>query len=351
MQYCQQCVMPNTRPNTKLDENNVCLACHNYEKRKEIVWNERWEVLIDFTDFYKRNIGNNSYNCAIAVSGGKDSHYLVYLIKEKLGMSPLLIRVGDGFSNTISGTRNIRNLSDTFDCDMVQFDLSIAAYRKLTRYCFETYANFPFVDGLVYTYPVQIAQNYGIKLLIYGEDPGYEFGTSEVEHSCATDHVITNQGLMTKLGLNIISHKEIMPIFMSFYVPWDGYDNYLLAKQYGFRDLTHEWIREGHCENFDQIDIVGWEVSHFLKYVKFGYGRVTDIASRWIREGRITREKAIELVNEHDGKLDQKTLDDFLSFTGYTVREFWAIVEKWWNKDIFEQKNRVWTKKKEYKLK
>ena len=132
---------------------------------------------------------------------------------------------------------------------------------------------------------------------------------------------------------------------MSYYDPWDGFYHQQLARQWGFQDLTHEWQREGAFENFDQIDSIGWIMALWLKFPKFGFARATDLACRWIREGRITRDRAIELVNKYDHVLDQKVLDDFLRFTGYSVREFWNIVEKFWNKELFEKRGGIWVKK------
>ena len=56
----------------------------------------------------------------------------------------------------------------------------------------------------------------------------------------------------------------------------------------------------------------------------------------------ISREEAIELVQNHDHKLDSLSLQDFLDFTGYGHREFWGIVDKFYNKDIFENINGEW---------
>ena len=139
-----------------------------------------------------------------------------------------------------------------------------------------------------------------------------------------------------------IEDANLEPIYLSYFVPWDGYRNYQIAKQYGFRDITHEWIREGYIENFDQVDTIGYLVNAWLKYPKLGFHRATDVSCYWIRSGKITREQGINYVKEHDHKLDQKILDDWLDFTGYTDKEFWVIVEKFWNRDIFEKVDGIW---------
>ena len=68
----------------------------------------------------------------------------------------------------------------------------------------------------------------------------------------------------------------------------------------------------------------------------------------WIRSGRISKEEGIRLVRENDHKLDQRVLDDFLQFIGYSHKEFWNIVEKFYNKVIFEKVDSQWRLKAYY---
>ena len=76
--------MPDTRPGLKFDSNGICYACIHYEKQKTTDWNKRWKELERLCDKYRGKNGNG-YDCAIAVSGGKDSHFQTYIIKEKHG--------------------------------------------------------------------------------------------------------------------------------------------------------------------------------------------------------------------------------------------------------------------------
>jgi hypothetical protein len=116
----------------------------------------------------------------------------------------------------------------------------------------------------------------------------------------------------------------------------------MIAKKYGFKDLNHEWIREGYIDNYDQIDSVGYLMNSWLKSPKFGFQRTTDLVVYWIRGGRISKEEGIKLIKENDYKLDQKILDDFLQLTGYNYKEFWDIVDKLYNKDIFKKVDGQW---------
>ncbi len=124
---------------------------------------------------------------------------------------------------------------------------------------------------------------------------------------------------------------------MSYFVPWNSYKNYQIAKAHGFHDLTHEWDRTHHAENFDQIDSRAYLVHSWLKYPKFGHAAATDYTARYIRYGMMTREEAIPIIKARDGKLDPLCVRDFCDFCGYTETEFWAIMDKFYNRDLFEK--------------
>ncbi|MFH1310704.1 MAG: N-acetyl sugar amidotransferase, partial [Candidatus Omnitrophota bacterium] len=134
-----------------------------------------------------------------------------------------------------------------------------------------------------------------------------------------------------------IESAKLDPIYLSYFVAWDGYEHYEIAKKYGFKDLTGEWKRDGYLEDYDQVDSVAYLMNVWMKYPKFGFARATDMVGYWIRGGRITQEEGKKLIEEHDYKLDKKILEDFLNFTGYTEKEFWQVVEKFWNLGIFKK--------------
>jgi len=141
--------------------------------------------------------------------------------------------------------------------------------------------------------------------------------------------------------------KKLNPKFyyLGYFVPWSSVSNLAIAKRYGFTDLTHEWKREGCMEDFEQIDSMAYLTHLWLKYPKFGFQRVSDIASRRLREGAITKGDAKKLIIEKDPVLDQLAMKDFIDFMGYTIKEFWDIVDKFWNPDIFEKDGITWKMK------
>ena len=62
----------------------------------------------------------------------------------------------------------------------------------------------------------------------------------------------------------------------------------------------------------------------------------------WIRDGLITRDEGIKLVKENDHKIDPTALEHYLKFTGYSEEEFWEIVNKFYNSDIFRFEVNEW---------
>lgn len=118
---------------------------------------------------------------------------------------------------------------------------------------------------------------------------------------------------------------------------WNSFKNYEIAKRYGFHDLTHEWERTHHVEQMDQVDSRAYLVHSWMKYPKFGHASATDYAARMVRYGMITREEAIKLVKEHDHALDPLCVRDLCEFLGYTEKEFWDIVDRQYNRELFEK--------------
>jgi len=335
--------MPDTRPGITFNKEGVCSACQRYENRKNINYKARWEELKTLCDKHREK---NNYDCVIAVSGGKDSHFQVSTMKERLGMNPLLVTVEDNFPMTEAGQHNIKNISKEFSCNIISFKPDIFAQKQLGREHFEKYGKPTYlIDRYIYTIPLHIAAKFNIPLVVYGENIDYEYGGVQGESYSAKEQV--NNAVASGIDIGNIPmtdppKEELEPIYLSYFVPWDGYMNYLFAKGRGFHDLSHEWKRTHHIEDFDQVDSRAYLVHPWLKYPKFGHACATDQASRFIRWGRINRDEALELVKKHDHNLDPLCVRDFCEFFGYTEDEFWAIVDKHYNQELFEKINGKW---------
>lgn len=356
MNYCTKCVMPDTRPGISFDEKGKCSACQAYDNRINVNYDARFEELKKLCDKYRGYNGPSGYDCMIAVSGGKDSHFQVHMFKEVLGMNPLLVTVEDNFPMTAAGVHNLKNISEAFGCDIISMKPNIKAQKLAMKFTFEKYGKPTyFVDRYIYTYPLHMAVKFNTPLLIYGENVGYEYGGSgAIETYSAKDQIsngvgsgvpteeLLEQGLTMK-DLNFFEPpaaseiENLEPIYLSYFVEWNSFYNYELAKTKGFHDLTHEWDRTHHVENFDQIDSRAYLVHSWMKYPKFGHASATDYTARMVRYGLLTREEAFDLIQKHDHALDPLAIRDFCAFVGYSEREFWEIINKQYNLDLFKK--------------
>jgi len=331
---CKRCVMTNQRLNLSFTKEGICNSCVQFEESKKIDWNERWKELEELCKKYKRNDGN--YDCIICISSGKDSHYLVYLFKEKLLMNPLGIMI-DNFSWTNTGRKNFDNLSERFGIDIITFTPNRKEIIKRTREDFLNYLHpEKYWDEILYKKPLEIAQKMGIKLVIWGENTNITIGNKNEKET-------PNAKILLK---DSNEFKDLDVIFTSYYVPWKSLiKRYEFAKQYGFKGLndTNEWDREGY-QGFEycQVDTIGYLVNEWCKFIKFGFSATTEHCSNMIRHGEMSRKEAIRRVNKYDYQLDPVMLNDFCEGLNISKALFWETVNKFANKEILKNMAGTW---------
>ena len=85
MKICNECIQSDTRPGIYFDDNGVCGACIWEEEKKQIDWNAREKELMDIANWAKETTKSN-YDCAIGISGGKDSTLQALVARDKLGL-------------------------------------------------------------------------------------------------------------------------------------------------------------------------------------------------------------------------------------------------------------------------
>lgn len=354
MRYCKRCVMPDTRPGIKFNSAGICSACQAYESAATVDWTKRFHELEELCAKY-RGMNGTGYDCAIAVSGGKDSHFQVHLMKEVMGMNPVLFSVEDNFTMTEAGKHNLRNISEEFGCNIISLKPDIKTQKALMRYTFEKYGKPTwYIDRLIYTYPLYMALAFHTPLLVYGENVSHEYGGDGDEETYSAKGQLSN-GVASDISIEEFVDAvgvpaqaleftkaptreqldTLDPMYCSYFVPWNSYKNYLFAKKRGFHDLTGEWERTQMAEQFDQVDSQAYLVHAWMKYPKFGQASATDYASRFVRYGMMSREEAVELVKQRDHALDPICIRDFCAFAGYSESQFWAIMDRFYNPDLF----------------
>lgn len=355
IRHCKNCGMPDTRPGIYFNEDGICQGCI-YEKQKdEIDWNKRWEELKKFIRL--RGYPRNKYDCVIAVSGGKDSYFQTHIFKEKLGLKCLLVCVDDGFTHTKAGIHNLKNLVKEFDCDLFVYKMKGKTQKKIMQYTFEKF-NKPLwvVDQMIYTVPIWFALQFSIQTVVYGENVSVTRGLkdnrdtpdawNQINNSVVSDIKLWDVAKECELDINELHMVTpipnntlktlVTPIYTSYYVRWDAYENYQFALSRGFKTLEGEWNRWGGFMNYWQIDSYGYMMAYISKYMKLGHSGFTDCVCELIRAGHISREKGWEKIEEYEGEVNNLAMVDFCKILDYTAREVYEINQKFYRRENHE---------------
>ncbi len=358
MRYCKSCLYPETKPDLWFDDHGVCNACNNFASREAVDWSARLEELKEIVGRYRSADGSN-YDCIVPVSGGKDSHYQLIRLLE-LGMNPLCVTATTDDLSPI-GRRNIENMK-RLGVDFVEVTTNPVVRRKINKFTLSTIGDVSWPEHVtIFTVPVRIAVQFGVPLIVWGENPQHEYGGPA---SSTTKNILDRRWLEEFGGLlgfrvsDLIGQLDIQPrdliqytyptdadlarvgvtgIFLGYYYPWDGYRNALMAQGYGFE--TFPQMVEGALANYENLDNHQMGIHDYFKFLKYGFGRATDIASNHIRRGRMSREDGLNLVKRHDGRFPWtylgKPIADILGEFDMTVEEFVRICDRWTNKRLF----------------
>lgn len=355
MRFCKKCLYPDTKPQLSFDENGICDACRWAEQKEKVDWDSRKKDLAAILEKY-RNKDGSRYDCIIPVSGGKDSHFQAHIIKNEFGLNPLLVNFVPIDLIPI-GRKNIENLKK-IGVDYIEFTPNPITYRKMEKYGLMELgdANWPEHVG-IFSVPIQVAVAYKIPLIVWGENPQMEYGGQDSSTVLDREWLEKYGGfwldkvkpqIMTKHGVDLkhlkpyiypsdeeINQVGVTGIFLGQYIKYDIYKQLEIVEKLGFS--RNPELKEGTYTNWENLDTKYTGMHDYFKWVKYGFGRATDHASIDIRAGRITREEGLKLVKQYEGKIPEKYMDDFLKDMEITREEFYVIVDKFANKDIFKK--------------
>lgn len=358
IRYCVRCIMPETKPDLHVDGEGVCSACRSFESRKEVDWDNRRRELKEILDRYRSRDSNN-YDCIVPVSGGKDSTYQTVRMLE-LGVNPLCVTATTDKLSDI-GRRNIENLKRR-GVDYIEVTANPVVRRRINRLALIRVGDISWPEHVtIFTIPVRIAVQMNIPLIVWGENSQNEYGGPAAD---AENNVLTRRWLEEFGGLlglrvsDLIGQEGIEPrhliqymypsdeelrrvgvtgIFLGYYLPWDGFGNALFSQAHGFE--TYHKPVEGSLVNYENLDNIQTGIHDYFKFLKYGFGRATDLACLHVRRGRISREDAVRLVRMHDGKFPWVYLgcpiEEVLREMEMTLDEFVRVCDRFTNKKLF----------------
>lgn len=365
VKYCKKCTISNQRPRITFDEHGVCSACNYAEyKRSQVDWKQRELELIDLCNRYRKS--NGEYDVIVPCSGGKDGGFVAHQLKYKYGMNPLTVTWAP-LRPTEIGRRNLDAFIDA-GFDNVLGKPNGMVTRRLTNLSLLHMGDpfQPFIYGQT-NFPLHMAVKYGVSLIMYGENGEVEYG-GDMKNAFRPDRDIQDHdshyfsGLppefWTEHGISQVDLKPFMAPkyedivknntqihFLGYYKFWDPQENFYYCSEHtGFTPNTER--SEGTYSKYASLDdrIDGFH--YYLGFVKFGIGRTTSDTAHEIRDGKISREEGVALVQRYDGEFPKKYLADFLDYCDITEDQLNEVIDSWRSDHIWEQVNGVWQLKK-----
>lgn len=356
--YCSRCITPNTRPRIVFDADGICNACLHAEKKKSVDWAARKD---EFVSLAERRKGAGTWDCIVPWSGGKDSSMIAYRLKHEFGLNPLLVHFSAMLPNDI-GHRNREHLiQEGFDAITLRPNQKVM--RRLAKRFFIERGN-PKVcwEAGKEAFPILMALALGIPLVVYAEHGETEYGgkvlSSDSSRTKDFKEVVENivgddagNWIDEMIDLkNLIPYrypaqqaskvKDLHVCYFAYYFKWSMYENY----RYIQGKIPFETVdrTDGTFTGFDSLDDKIDNLYYYMQYIKFGFGRCVRDASRFIQNGHLTREKALEYARLYDHEFPKSHFEDVLHYMHLSKEEFETIVDHHRNLEIWEKHDGAW---------
>ncbi len=310
---CKICIIPETFPNIKFNEEDVCNLCLNHQKY-QIKEEEKIKYSNKFKTLLEKYKGHNFYDCLMAYSGGKDSSYTLYLMVNEYKMRVLALTFDNGFIPEQTKT-NIRSVVNFLNIEQIFIRPDFKYLKRIFRKASEEVI-FPPTTlrlassictacmGIVKFAALKLAIEKGIPFIIYGWSPG---------QAPLKSSIFKNNSSMLKDMQDVI-YRSISNIV------GNNLDDYFLNDQhiknsdqlpYNISPLA--FLEYDEAIIFKTIQQMGWKnptgvdsnstnclLNSFANVVhkkQFGYHPYVFELAKLVREGYLTRSEALNRIN------------------------------------------------------
>lgn len=330
LRRCTKCLLPETMPYISYDDSGVCNYCRNYEQRDNLLKGEK--ALEEFVEKYRNTHGEA--DCIVGFSGGRDSTFGLDYIKNALKMNPIAFTYDWGMVNDLARRNQARVLSK-LGVEQIVVSADIKRKRENIRKNLEAWLKKPELgmipllmagDKQFYYYFHEIRRQTGVKLFVFCggheiEETPFKYGFCDVNHGVSS--------VMNRLtGISGFNKLKLMWYFAKNYLMNPAYINrsildtlfayystYLLRDDYLYLYHYIEWdekkVESTILEKFDWERATDtnstWRIDDgtapFYNYVYLtmaGFTEFDNFRSYQIREGKLTREEAFELIKEEN---------------------------------------------------
>lgn len=351
LKKCTACLLPETYETIEYDSAGVCNVCRGKEYRDESIdWAAR---KLQLDELIAQNRGKYDYDCIIPFSGGKDSTYTLYYLMKEYKIKPLVVRFDHGFMRETLIENNTRTFKK-LGVDVLNFTpnwhvvkrLMLESLRRKGDFCWHCHTG-------IFSYPMHIAVKFGVPLVFWGEPSSeytqyFDYKDDEIEQVDETRfNRFVNLGITAEDMYGMIKGdfdldpRDLLPytypkmrdlkrlryqsVCLGSFIPWDVKRHVeVIQRELGWKGDQVEGMPWEEYP-YEKIECFMQGMRDYIKYLKRGYSRVSQMVALDLRNGRISPEKARDLVSNFEGK-KPPSLDIFLDYVGLTATEFNEIV-------------------------
>jgi len=353
MRKCIKCNLPETYETIEFNDTGICNICLQQEfKHSKIDWHARKRMLDDLILKYR---GKYDYDCLIPFSGGKDSTFTLYYLMKEYKLKPLVVQFNHGFMRPGLLENNERTFKK-LGVDVISFTPNWKVVKRLMREALMRKGDFCWhCHTGIFSYPMHIAIKFRVPLVFWGEASSeytayYDYRddiieeVDELRFNRFVNLGITSEDMagMIKNDFNL-DPRDLIPysypkmrdlkqlrfrsVCLGSFIPWDvKVQSKLIMDDLGWKGDEVEGMPPG-LYSYEKIECAMQGVRDYLKYLKRGYSRVTQMTALDIRNNRLDKDEAEKLIAEWEGK-KPPSLELFLEFLDMNEIEFNEIVEK-----------------------
>ena len=328
LQICTNCVMDTTDSKITFDEKGVCDHCTTYYKDILPKWHtdERGEkALSEIIDKIKKEGEGKEFGCIMGMSGGIDSSYLLYVMKEQFGLRPLVFHVDAGWNSQIA-VNNIERLIDGLGLDLYTDVINWEEIKDLQLAFFKSGVSNVDTpqDHAFFATMYKFASKHKIKYILTGGNYSTECVRNPLEWMYYQSDSIQLKDIHKQFGTrplktypvtNILWHKVYLPYAKGIklirpldFVPYDkDAAMQLLVDKFGYQKYPQKHFESRFTRFYE---------SYWLPQ-RFGFDTRKVQYSSLILTGQMTRDEALEKLSKPG--YDKETIHQDFEFVANKI--------------------------------
>jgi N-acetyl sugar amidotransferase len=329
---CKRCVMNENVPGICFDAEGICNYCHIHDRLDRLfpAGEEGKAILQKMAEKMRRGGKGRNYDCVVGVSGGRDTSYCLYYVKEIMGLRPLAVHFDNGWDSDISKT-NLMKVCDGLDVELHTVIMDWPESRELTNCTIR--ACVPYIDltddvGIASAL-YRTAAKEGVKYIILSHSFREEgitplrWNYMDARYTRALIRRYCRMEL--KHFKNVDIHHMLYWIFIkgikvvnitNYYDDVGDHVEKLLQEKFGWVDTGQH-----HMDN-EMFALVYYYSRH-----KFGFDwRIIELSAK-VRTGVVTRDQALEALTKIPFFEDEERVNYGLKKQGFSREEFDAILK------------------------